>query len=379
MASEFLYVAGAGLAVLIVGGVLAGFVAEAPAGQDGQASEFIFAEEIGTVGAINATSRTPVEGWNPSVTRGEPNATAAERGRIHVGANVLGASADIIEFEATRPERAYIRFVAAEASSPDSLVITVNGERLDLPDFEPGEEVAVSTDAVQQGTNIVRVTADTPGLAFWQMPAYTLRNVNVIVQDPANAAAYRPFRAFDYEVAGFDRGELRFSVTEDVTATEPLVATINGNEIMTRTPISRALPYTVEFSANGTGLAPGENVLSFTTTGDADYTLDNVRLTLYYFASDRRRTVTRTVDISSDDYSRLGTENGRITVDVDRVMLARQATVRLGNATFTRELTGGPNTFRFGRDDVTQGENELSLSTPGSYRISNVTVGIAGR
>ncbi len=374
MASEFLYVAGAGLAILIVGGVLAGFVAEAPDSTGEVSGDFIFSEELGTIGTINATSRTPIDGWDATVTRGEPNRTAVERGRIHVGASILGASADIMEFEATAPRRVYIRFVAAEASSPEDLEITVNGEQVDIPDFEPGDEVTLSSDAVEEGTNVIRVTARNPGLAFWKMPGYTLRNVDVIVDDRANEAALRPFRAFDYEVAGFDRGELRFSITEDVNATEPLVASINGNEVMRRTAITRALPYTATFSANGTGLTPGENVLSLRTSGDADYRLENVRVTLYYFATDRQRTVTRTVPLSSSDHGRIGEDGGRIIVDVDRVMLRRPATIRFGDATFERELNGGENTFTFGQDDVESGDNELSISTSGSYQIRNFTI-----
>lgn len=373
MASEFLYVAGAGLAILIVGGVLAGFVAEAPA--DGETTgDFIFSEDLGTIGTINATSRSPIDSRDVTVEQGEPNTTAATRNEVHVGANVLGASTETMTFQAEDPRRAYIRFIAAESSAPSDLVITINGEEVTVPDYAPGERVTVSSDAVERGENVVRFTARQPGLALWKMPAYTLQDVEVVVDDRGSEMVILPFRAYDYEVAGFDRGELTFSVTQDATSSAPLVAAINGNTIMERSPIKRALPYTDTFSANLTGLAPGENVLSFRTSADASYPLENVRLTLFFFATDQQRTISRTVDLSGAEYDRVGDDSGRIIVDVDRVMLARPVTIELGDATFSRVLTGGENTFSFGQDDVQRGENTLSIATDGSYQVGNFTI-----
>lgn len=377
MASEFLYVAGAGLAVLIVGGVLAGFVAEAP--QDGAAAgEPIFSEDLGTVGEINSSDRR-IEFDPVTVVEQSPNATVLERSSVRASANVMGASSEVVEFEARSPQRSYISFVPAESSAPSDLVIEVNGEELSVPDYTAGERVTIPTDGVQDGDNVLRVAARSPGLAVWRSPSYDLQNFRVVVTSEANARVVMPFRAYGYEIDGFDRGELQFSTGDpaNIDASEALKVAINGNTIMERNAIDRIAPYRTQFSQTATDLHAGENTISFFTEGTASYELEDIRMWLYFYAGARRRTVVRSFNLTGDEYGRLGSDNGRINVFVQSATHRRPVTVQLPDQQFTRTLGSGQNTFTFGQDAVEPGQNQFQISTDGSYVISNFTVGIA--
>ncbi|MDY6773987.1 MAG: hypothetical protein SVS85_02205, partial [Candidatus Nanohaloarchaea archaeon] len=205
-------------------------------------------------------------------------------------------------------------------------------------------------------------------------PSYTLEEVSVSAVYPREM---KPFRMYEYEISGFDRGELRFSITEDVVRQDPLVMKINGNTVFEGTPIKRALPYTQTFHANTTGLTAGENVLSLSTSGRSSYPLENLQMTFYYVAGTQQRTVVRHFILSGSEYSSLSGNGGILEMEVDSVTLQRPVTVKLPDAEFTRTLNAGTNTFKFGKQAVHKGENTLTISTDGSYRVSNLTISAA--
>ncbi|MFB6294634.1 MAG: hypothetical protein ABEI97_02650 [Candidatus Nanohaloarchaea archaeon] len=379
MASEFVYVLVAGVAILVVGGVLAGMADDTGPGQgtDADVNKGMIASfSPGTIGSIDATSRT-IQVGDVTVADQSPNATVATRDSVSVSSSVLDSSTATVTFEAQSPRRVFLSFTPSQAADPDDLIITVNGEEVDVPPFEVGEPVTLSSDNVQAGRNSIVFRAEDPGAAFWRRPSFTLKDVEVVVEDAANAGVLKTFRAYPYEVNGFDRGELRFSVTEDVVRDEPLRIQINGNTVFERTPVARALPYTATFSSNETGITAGENVLAVRTGGESRYVLDNLQLTMYFFAGTQRRTVQRDIHILPSTYRDLGEDNGRITIQVDSVTLQRPVTVELGNATFTQTLKAGENVIRFGKADVTKGRNTLRIATDGSYRIPSITVSAA--
>lgn len=375
MASEFVYVLVAGITVLVVGGVLAGVPGQTAAGQDGTAVEAgspVLSTSLGTIGTIDATSRT-IQFGDMTVQARTRQSEVATRETVTVGSNVFGASTERLEFEAGQDGKAHISFTPSSATAPENLVVRVNGERVEVPDFTTGEEVTLTT-SIPGGENVVTFTAKRPGTSFWKTPSYTLEDISVDVTAPR---AVRPFRAYDYEIRGFDRGELRFSVTEDVVRDTPLTVRLNGNTIMERTPVKRALPYTTTFFANTTGMSAGENVLSLSTSGRSSYPLQNLQLTLFFFAGTQKRTVVKEFQVRPTTYRELGTDNGRLTLEVDRVTLRRPVTIQLPNATFTRTLDAGTNTFTFGRQAVTKGSNSVTIATDGSYRVPEMTVSVA--
>ncbi len=374
MASEFVYVLAAGLTVLVVGGVLAGFADSSVSqgdGVDADADAPVMSASLGTIGTIEATSRT-VQFGDVTVQARSRTSEVASRDTVTVGSNVFGASTERLTFEAEQDGKAHIAFTPSSATSPENLVVTVNGERVQVPDFTTGEEVTITV-SIPAGENTVAFSAERPGSRVWRTPSYTREGVAVDVTAPR---LVRPFRAYDYEIRGFDRGELRFSLTEDVIRDEPLEIQMNGNTVFSQTPVKRALPYTTTFFSNTTGLSAGENVLSISTGGRSSYPLDNLQVTLYFFAGTQQRTVVKEFDLRPAEYRKLGADNGRLTLTVDRVTLRRPVTVQLPNATFTRTLDAGENTFTFGQQAVTEGPNQVTVATDGSYRIPEMTVSV---
>ncbi|MDY6769190.1 MAG: hypothetical protein SVW02_03740 [Candidatus Nanohaloarchaea archaeon] len=373
MASEFVYVLVAGIAVLVIGGVLAGVTDQTATDQGATVSRPILSTELGTIGTIEATSRT-VEFGDTTVEARTRQSEVASRDTVTVGSNVLGASSETVQFEARQGDKLHLSFTPTTSTAKENLIVKVNGERVAVPSYTSGEEVTIKTSDLEEGTNTITFSAEKPGAAFWKAPSYTLEDVTVSVTSPR---VIKPFRAFEYEVRGFDRGELRFSITEDVVRDEPLAIKLNGNTVFEQTPVKRALPYTTTFFANTSGLTAGENVLSLSTSGRSSYTLDNLQVTLYFFAGTQRRTVTKDFQITPAEYRKLGSDNGRLTLTVDSVTLQRPVTIELPNATFTRTLNAGNNTFEFGGGDVNRGANTLKISTDGSYRVSELSVSVA--
>lgn len=379
MASEFVYVLVAGVAILVVGGVLAGMADGTGIGQQDEAGgedRLLASYTPGTIGSIDATSRT-IRIGDVTVADESPNVSAASRDTISISSNVLGSTPSTVTFEAQSPRTAYITFTPSQASTPDDLSITVNGDAVDVPSFDVGEPVTVRSDSVQSGRNSIVFSAESPGAAFWRRPSFMLEDVNVVVEDAANAGVLETFRAYQYEVEGFDRGEIRFSVTENVVRDEPLRILINGNTVMERSPVARARPYTATFSANGTGITAGENVLAVRTGGNSRYTLENLDMTLFFFAGTDRRTVEHEFQMPPATRRELGEDGGSITIQVDSIGLQRPVTIEVGDTTYTRTLNAGENVIRFGEDDVSSGTNTLRLSTDGSYRIPRITVSAA--
>lgn len=376
MASEFVYALAAGLVVLIAGGFLAGysdFQPQQPSGPDG---DHVFSESIGLVGEAEPTSRL-IDLGDVEVQQVSPNTTAVERSQVAVRSKLFGRTAETMTFEATDPREAYVSFVPQKMGNPGQLVVRVNGERVAMPDFSVGEPVTVSSETVEEGLNSVTVTVEDQGLAFWRTPSFNLQEFAVVVDDRSREQIYKPFRVYDYEIQGFDRGKVSFFITRDDTLRDgPLTVRVNGDTVMKRTPISRPRPYETEFFANTTDLTAGENVLTVSTAGNAFYPLEDLRLRLSFLADTEERTVNRAFNLSSSEYSSLEDGGGTVVIDVDRMVLQRDVTVSIPNREFTRTLSAGENVFSFGQDAVNEGENQLSISTDGTYRINELRVSV---
>lgn len=375
--SNFLYVVGAAAAIFVLGGILAGFAGQAGPAAQGD-SQFIFMERIGVVGTTQATARG-IDIGSVTVEAQSPNATVAERDSVTVSSGTFDQSSEVIEFDAVNPQRVYISFVPTESSDPSKLRVELNGNAIPVPDFETGERVTISTANVQQGNNVIRIGGTDPGAAFWESNQYTLQNVDVILNDLQHTRVVEPFTVHGYEIQGFDHGEVRFSVEEDVDRSNPLQIRLNGNTVYEGTPIRRALPYRFTFHANTSGVTAGENTLSFGTSGTATYPLSGVRMNIFYYASDRVYTETRTFTLTDDQYDRLeGDGEGRLRYVVDTILLDRPLEIRLPNRTITETPQPGENVVTFDAGDVQPGENDFSLATDGSYQISNVTISLTG-
>ncbi len=382
--SQFAYVVIGAVAILVAGGILAGFAPQAP-GADRPSGDgtSLFFEQIGTVGALDEAEPSSrdilMDGFTVEET--SPNSTAFQQDEIRVRNTVLNEDTATITFDAFRPQKAYLRFISTRATDPDNLVLTVNGETVPVPDFthDTRATIPIEDDHLNPGENVIRLTVKEPGWAFWRRPAFVFEDVQVVLTDLQNREVVRPFEAFDYESQGFAHGELHFTVQDETIRDEPLDITLNGNPVATRLPVKRAEPYTIRFFANTTGLRHGENVLSFRTSGDSHYPLSNVRLSLMYHAQTEEHTVVRDIDITENQYDTLGSDawEGRISFNVARIFVERPLTLAFGERSTTFTPVPGENTRTFNQEHVEPGANQLTLSTDGAYRLQDFNVSLA--
>lgn len=378
MTSSFVYVLGAGLAIFMVGGIMAGYVADT-GGTGATAGDAVLSEPLGTIGGgTQSSDRYVVENDDFLVQRQSPNATEISGRTVRASNSATGSSSGVVEFETFQPRQGWISFVPTEASSPDNLVLTLNGERLDVPAFEVGNRVVIPVDdALKQGTNTLHVSAKGVGWQVWRSNSYTLQNLQVTVSDTRNEREVIPFRVFDYEVNGFDYGQITYSITEEAVRDQPLKVAVNGNVVSERLPVKRASPYRVRFFANQTGLHAGENTVSFFTAGNSEYPLSSVDVHLFFYAGTQRSTVVRDFNLSKGRYNNLDTDSGgQVTFFVERVLVDRPMTISLTNQSFQVNPTTGTNTVTFGKNAVVAGDNTVRVATDGAYRISsfNITV-----
>lgn len=382
--SEFVYVVVGAIGLLVIGGVLAGFAPQAATSGEAVTGESLFFEQIGTVGAlqdVDSTSRV-INLGDFTVEEQSPEKTMYTEDELVVQNGFRSQSTELIEFDAFRPLGAELSFVQTSGTDPANLIVTVNGKPVAVPSYETGQRatIHIPADVLQQGANTILLEAEDPGYAVWRNNRFVFRNVELVLNDLEHSQTLVPFRAFDYEVNGFDRGELTFSVGEGTVESQDLLIAINGNQIQPESfdPSKRALPYEITFFANTSGVRFGENVLSFKTTGDAVYDLETASLKLFYFATNQQRTVVRDIDISEVAYRALGKKKnrGRVSFDVERVFVPGEFRMQFGNKTWTFNPTPGENVRTFDQDDVETGANELRLSTDGSYRITDFNMTI---
>lgn len=380
--SQFVYVVVGATAILVAGGLFAGFAPQAPGADIPGEGESLFFEQIGTVGALvdAEPSTRDIRLGNFVVEERSPNSTAFQQDEIRVRNTAFGEEEATVTFDAFRPQKAYFRFISTRATSPEHLIMTVNGEQIPVPDFQHDTRATIPIDEqyLEQGENVIRISVRDPGWAFWQRPAFVFEDVQLVLNDLEHREVMMPFEAFDYEVEGFARGELQFAVQDATIRDEELDIRMNGNPVTSRLPVQRAEPYTINFFANTTGLRFGENVLSFRTSGDSQYPLSNVRLSLIYHAQTERHTVLRDIDITEQQYDALGRDDreGRISFDVDRIFVERPLTVEFGEMSTDFTPSPGENTRTFDQEHLHPGENEMRLATDGAYRINDFNVSI---
>ncbi len=380
--SQFVYVVVGATAILVAGGLLAGFVPQAGTGTAGP-GESVFFENIGTVGALQDVdpSSRDVHLGSFTVEETSPNRTAYQNQEIQIHNTVRSEEAATLTFDAFRPQKAYLRFISTRATDPADLVMMVNGQEVPVRAFTHDTRTTIPIDAehLQQGENVVRLSARDPGWAFWQRPSFVFEDVQIVLDDLENRQVIRPFEAFDYESNGFAYGEVTFTVQDEAIRDQPLDITLNGNPVASRLPVKRATPYNIRFFANTTGLRHGENVLAFRTYGDSFYPLSNVRVSLVYYAQTQEHTVVRDIPISEAQYNALGrnSREGQVRFDVDRIFVERPLTLSFGDMQDEFVPRPGGNVRRFDQEHVQPGENELRITTDGAYRIENLNVSFA--
>lgn len=376
--SNFVYVMAAGVALFVLGGVIAG-VTDIPS-VDGtpdetETDDAIFATEIGVVGTVEQDFR--VKSFDDvNVSYQSPTTTVAQQDELRLTRGAFDeGETEFVSFEAQEPESLTVSFSVAQARPYGDLIVTLNGEEERRIQPEAGRTEEVTFENVTEGENTILMELEGPGYRFWSSTMYDLRDFEVTVEDMAVRKNTKTFRVYEYEWDGFDTGEVRFDVDSAIREA-PLTIEINGNQIYERSPVDRALAESTSFTREGTGLSPGENTISFYSQPGAQYQLSGTEMELQFFGSPAQRTVTEEFQLPEAAYRRLGDQQGKISFDVERIGLSREVTVTLNDREYTVTPDSGTNDLFFERGDVSQGTNELSFTTDGNYEISELRVDV---
>ncbi|MDY6788444.1 MAG: hypothetical protein SVV03_00625, partial [Candidatus Nanohaloarchaea archaeon] len=368
-----------GIAIFVVGGLLAGITDTPDLGTGGSGEDkegALLSKNVGWIGEISTTSRTPLQLDKVNAGSTDPNQTVESFEKIEIRNSVLGSDNFVTaKFETREPKALYLKFTVADANPSGKMIFNLNGNVEKKRELQPGKSYTIKLSNMSKGKNTLLLAAESPGLMFWSTALYDLRDVELVLNDRSFSRNTKTFRLFPYEVEGFDQGELSFSVHEDVEARDPLVVDINGRTVMERSAVKRPEPYSKKFSASETDLRPGENTVSFYTRPGSDYTLSNVNINLDYYATTSRNVVSESFDLPFFDYRLIDSDDrGTMTLDVDKIGLEKPVKVSLNNKTWNRMLEGGENTFEFRGGSLLEGENTVELVTTGSYKISRLEV-----
>ncbi|MDY6777416.1 MAG: hypothetical protein SVU32_02015 [Candidatus Nanohaloarchaea archaeon] len=377
--TDFTYVALGATALFVIGGLIAGMTDAPGAGVetpgDNASVKMLFEKEIGVIGDLNETPRTVFGPQTIEVEYRSPNKTVMQTDSLTIRKGGFGEpNAKIINFDAMRPEALYVTFTVAGSNPSGDLIFKLNGhtEKRFRPD--EGRTYTVKLTNFSAGRNTLFITTEDTGYTFWSPTKYALRDVKVQVKDMAVRKNTKTFIMYPYQLPGFKRGTIEFFVRESPTATAPLKIDINGNMVMERSPVKRNLPYTTQFSKAGTDLHPGENTISFYTKPGASYTLSTVTATVEYFVTTQTRQVSDTFTIPLVTYRLMGADAAQIRFDVEAVNVPGQMRIQVNNKTYTLQPGVGTRTIQVSKEVLQQGENEVRLTTSGSYKIKNFRI-----
>ncbi len=373
--NNFGYVLLIGVAIFIVGGILAGVDTGSDSTPINDTDEdAFFNKDIGFIGDLNVDSRTAFQRNDLVIEHRSPNTTVESFDEFTIKKGAFaGEESQLVRVDARQPEAIYVEFTVADASPSAPLRFIVNGHEEASITPQKGKSYTVKIENVTEGRNNLLLETDNPGARFWSSTSYTLQDVDVILKDRAVEKNTQSFRVYPYEIDGFDTGQISYLINEDVVSTAPMRIDINGQNIETRRPVAQPSPYEISFSKAGTNLRPGENTISFYTEPGASYTLSNVNLEIQHFTSTQRGTITEKFDIPTTDYQFIG-DDGIIRFRVRQIGVREPVTMTLNERTYEFTPESGINTLQFSKDDVNSGQNTLQISTSGSYEITGLTV-----
>lgn len=335
--------------------------------------DYLMSFEPGRIGNYNSTTRTLLQKSSMDIEQESPNRTVREFENLEIQNGVFsGEETQTAGFEAGDPNALYVSFTVDSSKTHGDLQLFLNGHVEASFKPEKGKRYTVKMENVSKGENVVMLAAENPGYVFWSPASYSLSNVEVILDDEHVSKNTKTFRAYDYELSSFDVGEVEFFVNEDVKTDSPLMIDINGNRIFERNAFKRSTPYSTSFSKEETNLKQGENTLSIYTGPDSEYAVSNLDIGIKYYQSDRRTTVERSFDIPLHKYQLM--DKGQIEYDVENIEVNEPLEISLGNSTFEETPEIGWNTVDITKEDVKNGQNQISISTKGSYEIKDFRI-----
>jgi hypothetical protein len=213
--------------------------------------------------------------------------------------------------------------------------------------------------------NNVKVTADGPGLAFWDSTIYVLRDFEVKL-------LYGPQRIFSFtltpnELQIFNKGEVGF-----FGSGSNLDIKVNGVQIYSKSPAGSEK---VEFDINSVPINSGNNIVAFISPQGA--TLSGAYIKVFLLGNQLKKLRSFSLDQVQLDQLAQGWK-GKVIFNVNKFIKSGILSVKInGNELDIQTVQKGDNTIYFGLDDVVLGKNSMEFSGTGSWEIDSVKVALS--
>lgn len=367
---SFVYVLMAGVGIFLLAGLISGI----PQFQlQTSGPETVLRADIGLVGNRQKTvSKFDLGDITVGAERGREIIRQFDRKVIKNG--IIARDSLEVEFETNRPEKADLSFKVKDTNKYSDLIVELNGKEVASSVYGENYEVEKELQKLKDGKNRLTIKAGGSPARIWAPTTYILQDLKLEVVDHSEHDFSEDFRLHDYEIKGFDRGEIVYFL-KDTVREEPLRMDINNNQVYSARPYRRAAPYNASFNLKDSDLHIGENKIEVDTGPASSYRLENVELRIFYYAEAVQDKVVREFDLSKEVYGRLkrGDTQGKITFTAKR-LLRGDFKLEIYNKTMDYQPKIGENTIYFDHSAVRQGENKISLITDGSYEINSFKI-----
>ncbi len=229
-------------------------------------------------------------------------------------------------------------------------------------------EIPIDKDNVK-GSNILEISAASPGFQFWTSNVYNLRNFKIVAE--YGDEKFFSFEIYPNEMEAWHQGTLHFYTTSGQTG--EVVIKLNGHEIYREKNPSHLVSIKLNYSDIANIAKIGDNILALKANNV--FYIDD--LTFDILLSTTRAERSREFNLTEEDYNLLGRGRGEISFKVEKVFREGELKVELnGNEFDVGAVEMGENRIEFTSSEAVKGTNTLRFSGTGGWEISEVKIGV---
>lgn len=333
---------------------------------------------VGDVGLISSRSRDiPLGSFSVGYTLGKDNALSEDRVVIENG--WFRKNSKHIRFSGIDADRAIIEFDVSDMNDYGNLSIYLNNELIYNNLTYMRRFMLLAEDLLDDNELVISATSS--AFKFWAPTTYVLENINVDIERFDDKTNVMPFEIFPYEFDGWGRGTLSFSV-DAVEGYENLLVMINGKTVYEGRPLPGDI-IEKDFTKKDTSLTIGENLITFKTGKGVNYDMENIGLTIFYYASGEANT--KVINFNADRWWTILAETANVTGElkffVEKVNLDSGITVYLNDKVYYLPHLNEKEWvyLDFNSDDLKPDDNELKFSATGSYRVGALELNVVAK
>jgi hypothetical protein len=361
---DFLKVLGAGIALIILAIALMG------AGQISlgkHPTNVVFASQEISLGKETRQNLRHIP-LNDLSVGALGNKTVTELDNVLIQKGIIRGDSQSLDFSGEGITNAFASFEIKETNNYGDLILKLNNQEIwrervkegmytiELPDFKEGD-------------NSVEISASSSGFRIWAPTTYSLGSLKLVVSS-FSREEIKEFKAYNYEVDGWDFSRLILPVYESSTEGD-LIVEVNGKEIYRDAPV-KGLPTQVDFDKKKLQIEKGENTIIFRAEEKGSYSIKNAELITFYYSGGLDSYVSDFYVVGKNA-GLLEKENiiGELEFDV-RDNINADIDVYVNDEKLDYELNKGKNVIEFSNEILYSNVNDIRFSTYGKYDIKGV-------